>query len=82
MLRGDRSGKIEDPSALGTLHLTRSDSEERRREQSIEENRELDRLRDAAAHRITRNNPITRTQEQRTNTVHHRNTRLQRRFRE
>jgi len=49
---------------------------------SIEENRGLERLRDAEAHRITRNNPITRTQDQRANTVHHRNTRLQQRFRE
>ncbi|XP_070855261.1 serine/threonine-protein kinase fray2-like [Drosophila suzukii] len=49
---------------------------------SIEENRGLERLQDALAHRITRNNSITRTQEQRTNTVHHRNTRLQQRFRE
>jgi len=46
------------------------------------ENRVLERLRDAAARMITRINPITRTQEQRTYTVHHRNTRLQQRFRE
>jgi len=73
--------------------MVRSDLKERRREQSrntadhatwrsIEENRELGRLRDAAAQRITMNNPFTRTQDQRTNTVHHRNTRLQQRFRE
>jgi len=74
-----------------SIAIVWSDSEERRREQSrntvyhatwrsIEENREPERSRDAAAHRITRNSPITRTQ--RTNAVHHRNTRLQRRLRE
>jgi len=82
--RTTTTGGPDDPSAHGTLQcaqwsgrIPKSDDESR-----IEENRGFDRLRDAAAHRITRDNPITRAQEQRTDTVHIRNTRLQQRFRE
>ncbi|XP_070854595.1 uncharacterized protein [Drosophila suzukii] len=85
-------GKSRDRARTGRCS-SGSGSEERRREQSrntadhatwrsIEENGGPEHSRDSAAHRITRNNPITRAQEQRTSTVHHRNIRLQQRLRE